>query len=290
MSSDGVPFSIVAIVIGSAFVHAMWNAILKRQKHPELAGGAISLIGAVSSVLVALFFTRTVPSFSVVLWSLGAGLFEAAYFVALSKALARAPLGVAYTIARGGALLVTWPISVVWHGERPTPIALVGSFLVAGGLALVGLRSGGKKAERHAERRAGLAWSIACAVFIAGYHLFYKCAMNAGGEPAPVSAVSLALAAVLSLAWYGRVGTAKILLDAREHPWPIVIAGLLVTVSFVAFLAGLERGGAGVIMTLRNTSVLFAQVFGWLGGERSRPAQVAGVLAVFAGAVCTAWH
>ncbi|WP_394833545.1 DMT family transporter [Pendulispora rubella] len=288
MSTDGVPFSIVALVIGSAFVHAMWNAILKRRKHPELAGGAISLIGAVSSVLVALFFTRTAPSFGVVLWSLGAGLFEAAYFVALSKALARAPLGVAYTIARGGALLVTWPISVVWHGERPTPVALVGSLLVAGGLALVGLR-GGKKSEPHAGARGGLAWSIACAVFIAGYHLFYKCAMNDGGEPAPVSAVSLSLAAVLSLAWYGRAGTAKILLDARERPWPIVIAGLLVTVSFVAFLAGLERGGAGVIMTLRNTSVLFAQVFGWLGGERSRPAQVVGVLAVFAGAVCTAW-
>jgi len=283
------PYWVVFLVLVSSFLHALWNAILKRQKNPELAVVSITLVSATSAVAWTVLAAPPIPKTSALLWGAAAGVFEAGYFVTLAKALARAPLGVAYTVARGGALLCIWPISVASLGERLTRTTLFGAILVAVGIALVGLR-GGKKNVQHAQIRAGIAWAGVCALFITGYHLLYKFAMDASENSAVVVVtVAFIVAGALSVAWHGRAGMANVVRDARQSPWGIVLAGMLATASFVAFISALARGGAGAVMTLRNTSVLFAQVFAWMSGERSRPAQVAGVVAVVVGAVLTAW-
>ncbi|WP_394823696.1 EamA family transporter [Pendulispora albinea] len=299
MASDSVSLSIVLLVVGSAFLHALWNAILKRQEKPEWAAVGITFVSAASTVALALTTASSPPPMAAILLSVASGVFEAGYFVTLAKALARAPLGVAYTVARGGALLLIWPISVLWLGEKVTATTVCGTALVVCGLILVGWSNERKSAPRPASSpassmspaslRAGIGWAMACAVFITGYHLLYKRAMQAQGTPTVVLAVSMLVASTVSVAWHGRATMTTVARYVRAHPWPIVIAGLLTTASFVAFLGALERGGAGIIMTLRNTSVLFAQVLAWLGGERSRPLQIAGTLAVAAGAVCMAW-
>ena len=45
------------------------------------------------------------------------------------------------------------------------------------------------------------------------------------------------------------------------------IAGLTCTASFLVFLQALAVTGAGAVLTLRNTSVLFAQAFAIWGGD-----------------------
>jgi uncharacterized membrane protein len=64
--------------------------------------------------------------------------------------------------------------------------------------------------------------------------------------------------------------------------------GLMCGGSFLILMEALARGGAGYVLTLRNTSVLFAVAMAWWIGERPRRAEVAGAALVAAGATLLA--
>ena len=55
----------------------------------------------------------------------------------------------------------------------------------------------------------------------------------------------------------------------------MVANGLLAAASFLIFLFALQRAGAGAVFTLRNTSIVFAQLFSWALGERPTQLPVA---------------
>jgi drug/metabolite transporter (DMT)-like permease len=208
---------------------------------------------------------------------------EGGYFMTLALALREAPLGVAYPVSRGGALALVWPASVLWLGERLTAPAAAGAAVVLLGLILVGRKQGGRASLR------GVAWSVACAAFIAGYHLAYKRSLSTGAEPGAVFATALLVALPVTVARLGRQGPSRALIAWRAGPLVVGAAGVLCAASFLVFLVALARGGAGAAITLRNTSVLFALLLAWAIGERPRGRQIAGTLAVAVGAVLIGW-
>ncbi|MCX5746234.1 MAG: EamA family transporter, partial [Proteobacteria bacterium] len=65
--------------------------------------------------------------------------------------------------------------------------------------------------------------------------------------------------------------------------------GLLCGGSFLILMEALARGGSGYVLTLRNTSVLFAAGMAYLIGERPRRGEVIGAALVAAGAALMAW-
>jgi uncharacterized membrane protein len=60
--------------------------------------------------------------------------------------------------------------------------------------------------------------------------------------------------------------------------------GMLSGGSFLILIEALARGGVGFVLTLRNTSVLFALIFAWLIGERPRFVTALGAVLVAIGA------
>ncbi len=276
----------LVLVLTSALLHAGWNALLKRSRAPELAVLGMIAVGAASAVALALALRSPLPPARSALWSVTAGVLEAGYLMTLARALSRAPLGAVYTIARGGALLVVWPVSIGVLGEAATLARGAGTLLVLGGLAATSWRpspSGG----RH-EARRGLVWAVVCALFIGGYHLTYKLALNEGGTPPAADAISLSSAAAINLAIAGPSKVRLALAELRARPLGIVTGGVLANLSFLLFLFAMTQGGAGVLLTLRNTSILFAQALAFLLGERPGRLGILGAVLVFAGAVLLA--
>jgi len=75
----------------------------------------------------------------------------------------------------------------------------------------------------------------------------------------------------------------------RRQRWPrLVTMGLVCGGSFLILMEALARGGAAYVLTLRNTSVLFAVAMAWRIGERPRRAEVAGAALVAVGATLIA--
>src|SRR5512142_981419 len=97
-------------LIASAFLHALWNALLKREPSPQVAvAGVLSWATAIALAVALMSGGLTFATHAAFAWGVGAGAFEGAYFVTLAAALARADYGVVYTVARGGAMLFVWP-------------------------------------------------------------------------------------------------------------------------------------------------------------------------------------
>ncbi|MBK6514217.1 MAG: EamA family transporter [Polyangiaceae bacterium] len=278
--------TVLALVLTSALLHAAWNAMLKRSREPEVAVLAMIAIGAASAVGVALALRVPFPPRASVVWSIGAGVLEAGYLITLARALSRAPFGAVYTIARGGALLVVWPISIALLGEALTAPRAAGTVLVLAGLAATSWKT--RPASERASERSGLAWAAVCAVFIGAYHLAYKLALTEGGNAPAADAISLSTAATLNLSIAGPAKLRAAVRALRAEPGRILTGGVFANLSFLLFLFAMAQGGAGVLLTLRNTSILFALGFAFALGERPGRLGLVGVALVFAGAVLLA--
>jgi len=271
-----------AALLASAFLHALWNALLKRERAPQVAVAGVLSWALMAATVAALASARPAFATSAALgWGVAAGAFEGLYAVTLAAALARADYGVIYTVARGGATLLVWPAAALLLREEVTARGVLGACLVGSGLALVVVGPG-----RRPTPRAGLGFAAACAASIAGYHLCYDRALGMGAREAPLFAVALATALPFVFASLrGRVTAGPGgLLPGLGGALRWAFAGLLCTGSFLLFLAGLAASGAAVALTLRNTSVVFAQGFAFALGERPTRAQLAGALLVSAGA------
>jgi len=279
------------LVLLSALFHALWNALLRLEQDKERGVvGAIAFASAFALVIAAIrwslgeqpFRTAAALGFTVV-----AGVAEAVYFATLARALERGRLGPVYTISRGGAVLVVWPVSLVVFAELVTTASATGSALVLAGLVMCGVGAHG--IDRGAGRSSGVAWAVACAVSIAGYHLAYKAALAAGCNPSAAFAVSLSLSAVINVVRLGGAGRRELRVVARLRLWRLAVMGVICGGSFLILMEALALGGAGYVLTLRNTSVLFAMLLAFAIGERPARAEILGAVLVAAGAVLMSW-
>jgi len=276
---------VVLLILVSALLHALWNAGLRLEPDKDRAVViAIAVATVVAGGVAVARWTVGTPAFPTAAsawWTAVAGGAEAIYFAGLARALALGPLGPVYTVSRGGAVLVVWPASIALWGEQLSPRGVVGSAIVLVGLVLAG-------AGRGAPRPA-IAWAAACAVCIAGYHLAYKAGLDAGGEPAAVFALSLGAATMINLVRIGRAGRAEARALLRSRWARLCVIGTICSVAFLLLMWGLARGGGpGLVLTLRNTSVVFATLFAALIGDRPEPRQIAGSVLVAGGAILLA--
>ncbi len=287
---------IVALVLFSALLHATWNALLRLERDKD------------RSLIVAIVVATLLAAMTAVLrWSLGAvpfaspggvgfallaGGFEAMYFMTLARAIEHGRLGVVYTVSRGGAVLAVWPLSIALFAEAATVPAMTGSALVLAGLAVSGLgagRPGVTGVTGQGNRRAAVGWAVACAMSIAGYHLAYKAALREAANPSACFAVSLTVSAVINVGRLGAGGRRAVAALARGR-WPrLLVIGLMCSGSFLILMEALAIGGSGYVLTLRNTSVLFAVAMARVIGERPTRSELAGASLVAAGAALMAW-
>jgi uncharacterized membrane protein len=189
--------------------------------------------------------------------------------VLLAGSLQRLPLGTAYGVSRGGGLLLTWPLAIAFMGEAFSVVGAVGAALVSAGLlSMITGRAG-----------SHLRWALGCAVAIGFYPLAYQVALRRGAPEALLFSASLAVALPLQAAMLGSGARGRLLRIVADERLLLVGGALLCATSFLLFLMALDRSGAGWAAALRNVSVVFATLIGWVTGDvRSRQSLVAATL------------
>ena len=181
-----------------------------------------------------------------------------------------------------------WPVSIALFGETVSVPAAIGSAVVFGGLALTSVGIGPSAVVRTT-RRDALVWAVACAGSIAGYHLAYKAALRTGGGGSAVFAVALGIASAINIVRLGGEGRRIAASIMRARLARVLLMGAICGGSFLILMEALASGGAGYVLTLRNTSVLFAIGLAAMIGERPRYTEISGAVLVAAGAVLMAW-
>lgn len=270
------------LLLTSAFLHALWNALAKASKDKDsflfltiLQSGFYPLI-----IAIAIGTSLTFPNNSALTVAILSGIFEGLYFLTLSQALKTTNLGTSYAIMRGGAMIWVWAFSMMFLGEIPTTLQIVGVCAILLGLLVMNIKD---LTIRNLIKENG--WSIASSVFIAGYHLCYHQALIEKTDPKAI--FSLAMIVSLPFLLYGiRHNTVKRLTTTIKTQGKRVLAtGLFATSSFLIFLYGLQVVQPGFAISLRNSSIFFALIFSWILKESLTRAQLMGAATIGIGAV-----
>lgn len=268
----------ILLIISAAF-HALWNAALKRSANKLGAALAFMII---ATCLNAAFAAITAPtprfSASLIGATVAAGLFEGVYFYLLNTAYASQSLGVAYTIMRGGAMLLVWLISAFTLGESIGTREILGALTILTGIACI-QRTFHPRELLH----SGAYAAYACAACITGYHICYGIAVRTGTAPALVFATAMSVGVATYIMCSRGKALCEIYKCLQRERVLVIFGGMACGLSFLLFLTALTMVEPGRAISLRNTSVVFGAAISLLMGEHLTRIQRLGVVLVSAG-------
>ncbi len=274
-------FGVFLAVMLAALLHAGWNAIIKTGLDKPSAMLVMTLANAVLGGAVAL--ALPLPAAGAWPWLLLSVAIHTAYQLFLGLAYEQGDLSRVYPIARGAAPVLVLGFSLLALDEALAWGELAGVLVLGGG---IGLMAHG--VLTHGESRRLLPYALGAACATAGYTLSDGMGARASGAPvAYVAWLMLLLAfsyAPVVLALRGRR-----ILTRDPRAW--ALGSVAAAASFGAYAIAvwaMTLAPIALVGALRETSILFAVLIGWLWfGERMDRGKALAALLIVVGVVLT---
>ena len=267
----------VALALGAAVLHAVWNLVLARAPDTEAATavalGASVVLFAIPAALLWEVDGAAWPYIA------GSTAFELGYVVTLAAGLARGDLSVVYPLARGSAPVLVLVVSAGVLGAATSAWQVTGIALVAAGVVLV-------RGRRRPSDARVVALALACGGCIAGYTVVDAHGLDHAAA-LPYLWVVMALTAAGYLPFVAHLrGTAALRGALRREA---LLAAVLFFGAYLLVLAALRLADPGPVAAVRETSVVVAAALGYLVlREPVTRARAAGALVVVVGAAVIA--
>ena len=279
---------VMLAVLGGAVLHAGWNALVKSSGDKALDTALVHFLGAV--VALPLLLIVGLPPPEALPFIAASLVIHIGYYIALAGAYPHGELGLTYPIMRGFAPLLVALGSSAVLGEAPTAAAWIGIVGITLGVALVGLAHPGQTLHH----RKALGYAFANALIIAIYTFVDGKGVRETVAAGHTAAAYVTLLFVLdglpypSLVYFKRdtAGRRAILAYARKR-WPLAAIGGAASISSYAIaLWAMTVAPIASVAALRETSVLFAALFGvWLLKEKFGVQRGIGTLVIVAGVI-----
>jgi drug/metabolite transporter (DMT)-like permease len=269
--------SVVLLALFAAALHACWNAFLRSGADRFWTMTIMALAMTVVALPVALILP--LPSPEAWFYLVGSAVFQLIYSLLLVAAYRHGELGQVYPIIRGSAPLLVTLAGVIFARELPLPLSMVGICFVVLGILLLALGRG--KAST-----GSMLYALATGVSIAGYSTIDAVGIRLSGNTSAYIAWVFVLPGILLLvAFMAMRGPLRIDLRSRETVKAIG-GGLVSLVSYGVVLLAYSMAPAGPVSALRETSVVFAVMIGWLFlSETLSAKRIAACIVVAAGAI-----
>jgi len=263
------------LALGSAFLHAAWNLLVKTSSDRLIAAWGLYLTGGVLFLPVFLVIDR--PGSDAFPFLAASSVVHVVYVVALTRAYQHGDFSFAYPLARGGGALLAAIAGVLFLADTLSGLAWLAIAVVVGGLASL---------VRPGVSRMALLWAGLTAAMIGTYTTLdaagARRSSGLGYGIAIVLGAGLVLSAVIVAS--GRAGR---LAPAVQREWPrFLVGGVCSTLAYSMVLAAARLAPVGYVAALRESSVILGAGAGWLFlHERLGRARVASALVVTAGLV-----
>ncbi|MBK1713033.1 EamA family transporter [Rubrivivax gelatinosus] len=270
-------FTVLALVLLAAALHAGWNAIVKGARDTLLTTVMVAVCSAAIAALALPWLAAPAPAS----WPFIAAstVLQVGYFVLVARAYGAADMSLAYPLMRGSApLLVALASAAVLH-EPLSPAAWSGVTLLCAGilaLALVGSRGA---------QRAGLGYALLNALVIAAYTLIDGAGVRRSGAPLAYTLWIYLLTGLPLTAWALLRRRPGFVAQLSKH-WRVgLAAGAATIASYALALWAMTQAPVAVVAALRETSIVFAMLIsGLVLKERLGLARVLAGCAIVAGA------
>jgi len=290
------------LLIISAFTHAGWNFISKKE-HPTQAFYLVANTIGVICVLPILFyyasFIHRVP-FSVWIIVLMSGFFLAAYMEALAGSYRAGDISIAYPLARSLPVIFVFLLSLLMsNGQPPGGWFFVGTILIVAGCIILPIKAFG---DFHLSNYMNLCCLLAllAAVGVAAYTVADDMALRylreLPGEPmSPVQGtlVYMVLEGISCSLWQGLF----VIVNRRERQsvpeviasfkGPAVLTGIGIYLTYGIVLVSMNYvTNVSYVAAFRQLSIPLGAIFGmaFLKEPRHLP-KIIGIAAIFVGLV-----
>lgn len=268
-------------VLGAALLHAGWNAVIKTGGNKQTTMMVFTVWQAAIGLCILIWLPLPKPD--VWLWLVASGIIHAVYQLFLAYAYEQGDLSRVYPISRGSAPLMVLIFSAVFLADPIAPYEYIGIAVLGVGIFLM---AGGALAS--GESRRLIPYALGAAVATATYTVV-------DGIGARISGNVLAFVAwLLFLSGFLYV-PAVIFLKGKQvarAPWSIWRRGIIpAAVSLVAYgtvVWAMTQAPIALVAALRETSILFAVLIGWLVfGEKLGGLKALAAVLIVAGVALT---
>ncbi len=275
------PF-VLALVLCAALLHASWNALLKSSAD-RLGSLAVMTIGAGLGALPLIFFLPLPLAASWPYIALSAVL-HTGYNLFLIRAYRIGDFSQSYPIARGSSPLLVTLGAALFVGEEMSMLTLLGVILISVGIISLA----------HIKDRVNLAGPIAAfttGAFIAAYTITDGMGARASGNALSYCGWLFVLDSIpLALIYLWRHRRLPITLGVSET-WTALGGGFMSLLAYGIVIWAVTLAPMGTVSALRETSVLFAALIGWLFlGEKLSMRRILSCLLITIGAVVLGLH
>lgn len=270
-----------AVVIGlalfAAILHASWNALLRSGGDRLWTVNVMSFASTVFALPFVIFYP--LPASGAWLYVVLSAALQVGYSVFLVAAYRDGEIGQVYRIVRGTVPLLVTLGGFVITGDELDYYQIAGVVLVALGIMSLTLGKGRASAS-------SILFALATGAIIAAYATVDSIGVRQTGQAGAYTAWVLVLYGVFLPAAFLALRRQLVVNFRAPDTWRALGGGLVAMIAYGAVVAAFALGPAGPITALRETSVVFVVLIGWLVlGETLTTRRVLACIVVAAGAI-----
>ena len=270
--------AVIGLALSAAMLHATWNAFLR--SGADRLWTVTVMSSAMTLVAIPFAFVFPLPLAGAWPYIVLSSCLQVGYSFFLVAAYHYGELGEVYPIVRGSVPLLVTLGGFALAGQRVALLPVVGIALVAGGIMSLVL----------GKARAGttsMLFALATGLVIATYSTVDAIGVRAADNPLSYATwICLLYGTLLPVSFVAVRGKLTLNLRAGET-WKALAGGVVSLMAYGAVIAAFSLGPVGPITALRETSVVFAALIGWLFLREVLTARRVAACAVVAlGAIC----
>jgi drug/metabolite transporter (DMT)-like permease len=268
-------------VLFAALLHASWNALIKQGGDRLAAILAMSTVQGLAGLALAL--TRPLPAAEVWPWLVVSGVLHAAYKLFLLNAYAHGDLSRVYPIARGTAPFLVLMVGALVLSDQLAPYEVAGTVLL-----IAGIMAMARGVWTSGESRRMLPFALGSAMATAGYSLVDGIGARIAGDATAfvgwMFALDLMVLLPLALVIHRRLS-----LPRSFARWaPGAVAALASFGAYWIAVWAMTQAPIALVTALRESSILFAVLIGWLVfGEKMSGGKAVAAAMILGGVVLT---
>ena len=248
--------NILLIVILAAFLHAIWNAMVKREDDKYFSLTAI-VLGHVPISIVVIFLTPTL-SIQSIPYIFASAIFLAGYEWCLLSAYRLEDYTKVYPIARGTAPIFIIILSLLFLNINISKSELIGILVISFGIIILGFQY-----IKTFKNYSAMIYAIATGIFISCYSISDGFGGNLSNSPLNYTAWLMILNAIFFSILLKIMNMPRVPLKVLSEGKKIFfIGGTLSYIVYGTIVWAFTQAPVPLVAALRETSIIFALLIG----------------------------
>ena len=251
-----MPINLFLAIILAAFLHAVWNAMVKNEDNKYLAVTAIVLGHVPVSVLIILL--TPIPSVESIPFIILSALLHIGYEWYLLSAYRFGDLTKVYPIARGTAPILITIVSLIFLGVALSNFEILGIIIISLGILSLSLQG-----AKGIKNRSAVIYALVTGFFIMGYSITDGYGARVSNSFLSYMGWSFILNATIFPIILKINNKSEIITKIfKEGKKIFFIGGTLSYIVYGIVIWGFTQAPIALITALRETSIIFALLIG----------------------------